>query len=548
MALKHPVVRMPTALVSEPPKRLAAGELVKKLCQCVGLASLILVMNYGDLLGGGADVRMHVPFGLTGIAMAQLVGILLLGVILFLILVPLSRTRIYPWVKLVLAMLAPPYLIWRMQMLMPFIVENGLAPIIFAIWAAFVVLLLLSFRRLYKMLMRAGDMIGIGLAVFALFSITQLLWVMHWKHGPYRIHAAWAMQPAMQSSAEPDAEGGVQAVAAQPPRQHPLLVWVIFDELSYDQVFEHRAHSLELPNFDALRQMSTVFTNVQPVGYKTVKIIPSLLTGHAVDDYRFRFDNSFVVHDEGVHGWQPVNGSNSIFGDAKRAGWRTAVVGWYNPYCTIYGDAIDDCYFMNLDRIDGLMAQRDSFMRNAWSPLEQVVREIHAPAHATRHACNYDVKQRLKTDLDLQRHWTQLLKTDQADFVFLHLSVPHSPNVWSRMKDNYTQQCDSSYLDNLALADKVLGQMLDILKSSARWKDTTMIVEGDHGWRIDLWNWLSAWTDEDDAASHDVFDPRPAVLIHQAGQTQPQAVTAPWPLIQVHGVAEQVIHGQAVQY
>jgi hypothetical protein len=28
--------------------------MLKKLCQCLGLSSLILVINYGDLLGGGS--------------------------------------------------------------------------------------------------------------------------------------------------------------------------------------------------------------------------------------------------------------------------------------------------------------------------------------------------------------------------------------------------------------------------------------------------------------------------------------------------------------
>ena len=534
MAQEHSVVRMPRAPASEPRKKLTVFELAKKLCQCTGLASLILVMNYGDLLGGGADVRMHVPFKLTGIAAAQLMDIVLLGAVLWAILVPLSRTKIYRWVKLVLAVVVPPYLIWRMQALMPFVMSDGLVPIILAVWAAVLLLLLLRFRRIYNYTMRVGDFIGIFFAAFAVFSAVQLLWVMHWKPGPYERHAVWNPVSA------PD--------AVHPARQHPLLVWVVFDELSYDQVFEHRAHDLALPHFDALREMSTTFTNVQPVGYKTVKIIPSLLTGRTIDDYRFRFNNSFVVHYEGEHGWQPVAGRDTVFGDAHNAGWRTAAVGWYNPYCTIYGDALDDCYFMNLDRIDGLMSQRDTFVKNMWSPLEQMVREIRAPAKADRRGCNYDVKQRLSTDLDLQSHWVELLKTDQADFVFLHLSVPHSPNVWSRMNDAYTQLCDSSYLDNLALADRVLGQMMEMLQSSPRWKDTTMIVEGDHGWRIDLWDWLPSWTQEDDAASRGVFDPRPAVLIHQAGQTAPQTVTTLWPLENVHGVVEQVIHGQAVQY
>ena len=534
MTPNYPVIRMPKAQLSEPRQKLSLGELIKKLCQCIGLASLIMVMNYGDLLGGGADVRMHVPFKLTGIVAAQLMDVLLVGVLLFAILVPLSRTRIYPWVRLVVAVVMPPYLIWRMQTLMPEVMSDGLVPIILAVWAAVLLLLLFRFRRIYNWVIQAGDFVAIFFAFFALFSVVSLLWVARWVPGPYEKHASWNPVNATGQ--------------ALPAREHPLVVWVIFDELSYNQVFEHRAHDLTLPHFDALKQMSTVFTNVQPVGYRTVKIVPSLLTGKVVDDYRFRFNNSFVVHEAGVPGWQPVRGSNSVFGDAQRAGWRTAVVGWYNPYCTIYGDAIDDCYWMNLDRIDGLMSQKDTFVKNTWSPLEQIVREIRAPAKADRRACNYDVKQRRSTDRDLQQHWTELLKTDQADFIFLHMSVPHSPNAWSRMNDDFTQFCNSSYLDNLALADRLLGQMLEILQSSPRWKDTTMIVQGDHGWRIDLWNWLPSWTDEDEEASRGVFDPRPAVIIHQAGQTQGQAVTAAWPLLNVHGVVEEVIHHQTPQY
>ena len=490
---------MPRPPASEPRKKLTIGEVVKKLSQCIGLSSVILAMNYGDLLGGGADVRMHVPFKLTGVVAAQAMDIVLLGVVIFVILLPLSRTKFYPWVKLVIAVVIPPYLMWRMQSLFPDVMSDGLIPIFFAVWAAMVLLLLFRYPRWYKGLTIFGDFVGMFFAFFAMFSLISLGWVMRWTPGPNVITPVWAESPQL-------------------PRQHPLVVWVVFDELGYEQVYGNRAHDLALPNFDALRQMSTVFSNVQPVGYKTVKIIPSLLTGHAIDDYRFKFNNSFVVHYEGTHGWQPLNGSNTVFGDAKSAGWRTAAVGWYNPYCTIYGDAIDDCYFMNLDRIDGLMSQRDTFVKNTWSPLEQMVREIRAPAKADRRGCNYDVKQRLATDQDLEAYWTKLLKSDQADFVFLHLSVPHSPNVWSRMKDDYTHICNSSYLDNLALADRKLGQMLAMLESSPRWKDTTVIVGGDHGWRVDLRDWMPSWTQEDDAASGDEFDPRPALVIHRAGR------------------------------
>ena len=142
------------------------------------------------------------------------------------------------------------------------------------------------------------------------------------------------------------------------------------------------------------------------------------------------------------------------------------------------------------------------------------------------------------------QHAFQLLHTDQADFVFLHFAVPHSPNIWSRIRNDYTQTCDSSYLDSLALADHILGRVLSTLQASPRWNQTSLIVQGDHSWRIDAWDWLPAWTQEDDAASRETFDPRPAVIIHQAGQQQPQTVSTAWPIIQIHGVVEQVLHNQ----
>jgi arylsulfatase A-like enzyme len=176
--------------------------------------------------------------------------------------------------------------------------------------------------------------------------------------------------------------------------------------------------------------------------------------------------------------------------------------------------------------------------------LEQVVREIRSPAAADRHLCGFDVRHRYLTHVDLQQHASQLLHSDQADFIFLHIPVPHSPNIWSRIRNDYTQQCDSSYLDSLALADHVLGGILATLEASPRWNQTTLIVQGDHSWRIDAWNWLPAWTEEDDAASRGVFDQRPAVIIHQPGQTQPQTVSTPWPILQIHSVVEQTLHNQ----
>jgi hypothetical protein len=498
--------------------------MLKKFGQCLGLASLILVMSYGDLLGGGYDARMHAPFPLNGIVWAQLTDIVLLGLLLFAVIAPLSRTRVYPWVKLLLALLVPLYLLEILRAVMTVFVGRGMFLLIAIVWMAIVLLLLLKYKVAYRRLMRIGDFAGVFLAVFCLCSMLQLLWVLRWSPGPHAQTVAWGTM-------------------AQPPRTHPRLVWIVFDELSYDQVYEHRANDFALPSFDALRAESTVYTDAQPIGDRTVKIIPSLLSGHIITALDFTYDNRFLVHDQGAHGFARMTGSDTVFGDAQKTGWRTAAAGWYNPYCTIFAGAIDDCYWMNFDRFDGPMAQDASYWSNVWEPLKQTGEQIVMPAHAQNDICAYGVRQRYKTYIDLQQHADQVLKTDQADFVFLHLPVPHSPNIWSRKRGGFTDQCGSSYLDNLALADHELGSILATLQSSPRWKDTTLIVQGDHSWRIYLWNDEAAWTAEDAQASHAGFDPRPAVIVHHAGQTQPQMNAMPWSLINIHAVVEQVLHG-----
>jgi hypothetical protein len=503
--------------------------LFKRLCQYIGVASLILLTNYGDLLGGGGNVRLHVPFPLIGICLAHMIDILLLGLLLFVVFVPLQRWRFYPWVRLFLAIAIPACVIAHSREFFPFTLPVWSVVLLALVWAALLLVLLLRFPQTYRRVIRFGDGVGIFAAAFAFCTFAQLLWMMYWKPAPNEKIAAWATSP-------------------QPPREHPLLVWVVLDELSYDQVFEHRSHDLALPNFDSLRGESTVFTNVQPAGYKTAKILPSLLSGHTVDDLRYSFDNRFQVHYTDARGWHLLNGSQSVFHDAQKNGWRTAAVGWYNPYCPIYGDAIDDCYWTNLDKLDGPMAQRNGLRQNIYSPLRQMVLGLTAPEQADRDICTFDVRHRYQTHIDLEQHALQLLQTDQADFVFLHMAVPHSPNIWSRMDDSYTQTCDGSYLDNLALADRELGRILNVLRTSPRWKDTTLIVEGDHGWRINLWKDQPAWTEEDDAASRGVFDTRPAVIIHAAGQTGPETNQSAWPLLNVHEVVEQVVGGRPVRY
>ena len=163
----------------------------KQLFQCIGLSSLVLVVNYADLLNLGQNSRFHSAVSLAGICAAQLIAIFSLGLVFFVVRVLLEQTRFYEWARLLLMMFAPPYLIERARPLIPFSIRDGVIIALAVIWAALLLLFLLQFRRLYKLTVKLGDAIGIFAGVFSVFSIAQIVAVMTWRPGPQEIRAAW---------------------------------------------------------------------------------------------------------------------------------------------------------------------------------------------------------------------------------------------------------------------------------------------------------------------------------------------------------------------
>jgi len=217
--------------------------MLKKLCQCVGLASLILLINYVELLGGGQGVRIHSSLPLTGVCLAQIADILLLGLALFLVLAPLTLTSFYHSVQLLLAIAIPSWILYHEQPLYPFLLPFWLLPLLAVLWAALLLLLRSKARRWYLRVIRLGSAVAASFGIFACLSILQLLWIMSWHPLPQQHTAVWASAP-------------------QPPRNHPLLVWIVFDELAYDQIFPHRDRSLGLIEYNGRIKVHKALLNV----------------------------------------------------------------------------------------------------------------------------------------------------------------------------------------------------------------------------------------------------------------------------------------------
>ena len=322
---------------------------------------------------------------------------------------------------------------------------------------------------------------------------------------------------------------------------HRRIVWLLFDEMSYDQTFAHRWPGLDLPNLDALRAQSVTFSDVQPDGFYTEDVIPSMFLGKPINDVRGTAAG-WMIYQSVPHGsWQPFDGNQTLFADAQRDGWTTGALGEYNPYCRILKDQLDSCW-MGMPPLPDHFSRDKSTLGNVIAPIAADLDRIaghrarlQAPA-ASPDASPLDA-------LGPVRHGRALIGDEAIDLCFLHLPMPHPPGSYDRKTGRIG--ASGSYIDNLAMADRVLGLLMADLAKTGDAQQTTVILSSDHSWRVWLWRNTFGWTREDELASgHGHFDPRPMLMIRFPGQNAPKEISHPVPLLGMHDLIEQMMTGQ----
>jgi hypothetical protein len=324
------------------------------------------------------------------------------------------------------------------------------------------------------------------------------------------------------------------------------VIWIILDELSYQQVYERRFPGLELPAFDRLASQSTLFTQVRPAAEYTEFAVPSLLTGLRADHIRAGADGSLLtLHTPLTHSWQPFHPENTVFQDALDEGYTTAIAGWYIPYCRILAPVLNRCRWTYSEDYDRWMLAGASIRANTLAPwlrfasrfVPNDYRDDRFPIHPARlHIADY---QQLAADSD------QMLNDDGARFLLIHMPAPHPGGIYDRRTGQFTTH-GASYIDNLALADRYLAHVRQLLSQRGEWDSSTIIVMGDHSWRTRLvWRASPIWTNEDEAASHDgLFDDRPAYIVKLPRQSSPARVDTPFDAVNTRMLLKAILSGE----
>ena len=287
-----------------------------------------------------------------------------------------------------------------------------------------------------------------------------------------------------------------QGQPAQPASQLRVL-WVVFDEMDREIAFDRQLDKLSLPNLSRFRAESFSGRNASPPSDQTSSAIPSLLRGELVHEVKAvnsrRLDLRLKAGDV-----VEFSSRGTIFEWARVHGHDSAVLGWYHPYCRVL-DSASTCIAYSVPSTMAVSLGGEGFVPDVTHHFRYLLRwhtsrlfqHSELSAELPRDRSHHQVLQHLRSAAlhELSQPWSGLF--------FLHLNVPHPPGIYNRKLGKDTPAGDSSYADNLVLADELFGQIREVLEKNVSWDNTAVVVSSDHGWRPKIWTVAPGFTEED---------------------------------------------------
>ena len=329
------------------------------------------------------------------------------------------------------------------------------------------ILLAIAVKRWRMAVFRIAVALMLIVSPFTLITFVQGAWLAY----KFRHHAALAQdRPAipLNSSKKPASR----------------VIWMVFDELDQRLAFSQRPAGLELPELDRLRHQAIFAGNAYSPASHTLQAMPSLIIGRKVSKaVQVRPDELMIRLADGKEvGWstQP-----NLFSSARAAGFDTAIVGWYHPYCRVLGSNLSSCFWEPVvDEISPLRGEPTVLKSMShWASMFL----FRIPGVFRLLKSNYDSgrsRDHIEEHLHIMEHAKAALVTREFSLTLLHFPIPHHPFIYDRAQNSLSSRPDNNYLDNLALTDRVFGEMRRDLELAGMWNDTTIIVTADHSWRV----------------------------------------------------------------
>jgi len=273
----------------------------------------------------------------------------------------------------------------------------------------------------------------------------------------------------------------------------PRIIWVVFDELDQGLTFLQRPPTVRMPEMDQLRAESVYASHVHRPGYDTLDAMPALIAGQLASRPDVRSPSDLRVALRNAPGTARFGAHPNVFSRARDWGFNTAVVGWYHPYCRLFNDTLSACFWEPAQSQFSNEEPPQEFFENMRLLLSRQLVKIPllghfglagAPPWADPENRERSRRRERAEYLRLREAALRRITDPDLGLLLLHLPVPHLPGIYSRATNDLSIEDGTTYLDNLVLVDRTMGELRATLLKAGLWDRTTLLVTGDHPLRI----------------------------------------------------------------
>lgn len=336
---------------------------------------------------------------------------------------------------------------------------------------------------------------------------------------------------AVNRMASPSASAFLDKPAGQLLPDHRVkgarIVWMIFDELDERLVFLERPANLKLPEFTRLAAGSLRARSAYPPSNATMISMPALITGRLISQVEAKGPDDLEILFKGES--KPVRWKDSpgIFAQARKAGANAGLVGWHNPYCRAIGSSLAACSWEpNMTMTESVFEERIGVGGAISGELRTMASAVPllptfgalSPAHIADEESHEVRQQHLESYFRIWERALALAADPEFDLVLLHWPIPHPLGIYNRAQESFADIDNSSYVDNLALADRTLGEVRKAMEKAGLWDKSIVLVSADHPLRPYEWNYRPTWTAEDREATAGKESPLIPFLLKLPGE------------------------------
>jgi hypothetical protein len=290
------------------------------------------------------------------------------------------------------------------------------------------------------------------------------------------------------------------------PQTSRRVLWLLFDEFDQRLAFDVRRPQVDLPELDRLREQSLVATHANQTASWTMVALPSLLDGRIYSRVELANLNTLRVFLEESKTGVSWHDEPNVFQRARALGVNTALIGWHHPYCRVIGDSVTQCMdvpnghptaalLREISVADDSLIKAVAFLfRLQFANLLDML--YLGGENPTVARDEYVQARQQKQYFEIRKGAFEAAADPRLGFVFAHFPIPHFYGIYNRQRRDFTLNPELSYVDNLALVDRTLGELRRLLEQKGIWDSTTILLSSDHGLRPDVWRGHLGWNEE----------------------------------------------------